>query len=195
MPQAATLSDRDVKRALNYTATRRYAERDRAVILTSLYAGLRAKELAALNWDDVFDDEGAVRSQFTLTAAQTKGQKSRTVYVGSGLRNALTRYARYTNTAAHQFGGDKKRSPLFPSQRKSRFNANTMCQLLLDIYKGCGLSTASSHSGRRTFITRLAAQGVSVRVLAELAGHSSIQTTQRYIDVNAEQMARAVELV
>ena len=37
--------------------------------------------------------------------------------------------------------------------------------------------------------TELASKGVSVRVLAELAGHSSIQTTQRYINVNPQQMS------
>jgi integrase/recombinase XerD len=70
-----------------------------------------------------------------------------------------------------------------------------MCQLFLDIYKACGLANASSHSGRRTFITRLAEQGINVRLLAELAGHQHISTTQRYIDVNPQQLARAVELV
>ena len=52
----------------------------------------------------------------------------------------------------------------------------------------------TSHSGRRTFITNLAAKGIGVRVLAELAAHSSIATTQRYIDVNDEQLRAAVEL-
>jgi integrase/recombinase XerD len=70
-----------------------------------------------------------------------------------------------------------------------------MCQLFLEIYRACGLKDASSHSGRRTFITRMAAQGVGVRVLAALAGHSSIQITQRYIDVNSDQLAAAVELL
>ena len=59
----------------------------------------------------------------------------------------------------------------------------------------CGLDGASSHSGRRTFITNLAAKGVSVRILAELASHSNISTTQRYIDVNDNHMRAAVELV
>jgi integrase/recombinase XerD len=190
MAQAAVLSERDVKRVLAYCATRRYALRDRTIVLFSIYAGLRAKELAALRIGDVYDEHGHVRAQFTLAAAQTKGQKARTVYVSSALSQTLKRYA---DALTHDAICD--RSPLFRSQRTGRFNANTMCQLLLDIYKHCGLGTASSHSGRRTFITRLATQGVSVRVLAELAGHSSIQTTQRYIDVNAEQMARAVELV
>jgi integrase/recombinase XerD len=40
----------------------------------------------------------------------------------------------------------------------------------------------------------LAAKGIGVRVLAELAAHASIATTQRYIDVNDEQMRAAVEL-
>jgi integrase/recombinase XerD len=54
---------------------------------------------------------------------------------------------------------------------------------------------ASSHSGRRTFITTLANKGVGVRVLAVLAGHSSITTTQAYIDVNDEIKRSAVELI
>jgi integrase len=62
----------------------------------------------------------------------------------------------------------------------------------LNIYFGAGFENASSHSGRRTFITEFASKGVSVRVLAELAGHSRIQTTQRYIDVNPQQMSAAV---
>ncbi len=85
--------------------------------------------------------------------------------------------------------------PLFPSQKGGHFSANTMCQLFLDIYKACGLRDASSHSGRRTYITRLANKGVGVRLLAELAGHSHISTTQRYIDVNVEQLKEAVELL
>jgi site-specific recombinase XerD len=51
------------------------------------------------------------------------------------------------------------------------------------------------HSGRRTYITRLANKGVGVRLLAALAGHSHISNTQRYIDVNADQMKEAVELL
>ncbi|MDA9020150.1 site-specific integrase, partial [Flavimaricola sp.] len=90
---------------------------------------------------------------------------------------------------------DKPQRPLFESQKGGHFSANTMCQLFLDIYKAVGLKDASSHSGRRTYITRLANKGVGVRLLAELAGHSHISTTQRYIDVNEEQLSAAVELL
>ena len=69
-----------------------------------------------------------------------------------------------------------------------------MCQLFLGVFADCGRG-ATSHTPRRTFITRLANKGVGVRVLAELVGHSSISVTQRYIDVNDAQLARAVELL
>ncbi|MDA8771138.1 site-specific integrase, partial [Planktomarina temperata] len=66
----------------------------------------------------------------------------------------------------------------------SRANANS--RLLLQ---------NAPSSGRRTYITRLANKGVGVRLLAALAGHSHISTTQRYIDVNSEQLSEAVELL
>ena len=52
------------------------------------------------------------------------------------------------------------------SQKGGAFSANTMTQLFLNIYRAAGFENASSHSGRRTFITELASKGVSVRVLA-----------------------------
>jgi integrase/recombinase XerD len=63
------------------------------------------------------------------------------------------------------------------------------------LYRNAGIAGASSHSGRKTFITSLAAQGISVFVLASLAGHRSISTTQRYVSVNDDMKRRAVELV
>ena len=80
---------------------------------------------------------------------------------------------------------------LFNTQKSKRFNTNALTQLVKRLYQRVGIVGASSHSGRRTFITKLATSGVSVRVIAEAVGHSSIATTQRYIDVNDEQMRRA----
>lgn len=70
-----------------------------------------------------------------------------------------------------------------------------MCQLFLNIFTECGIEGASSHSGRRSLLTNLATKGVGMRVLAEIAGHSSIAITQRYVDVTDEQMRRAVEFI
>ena len=188
MRQAQTLNEAQLRRVIQYCRSRCHPVRDETIILFSFYAGLRAKELAALKRGDVFDEEHNVRGQFILSAAQSKGGKTRTVYLNQRLRRALAEYAAGLNLT------DPNRA-LFESQKGGHFSANTMCQLFLDIYKAIGLKDASSHSGRRTYITRLANKGVGVRLLAELAGHSHISTTQRYIDVNAEHLSAAVEMI
>ena len=188
MRQAQTLNEAQLRRVIKYTRSRRHPVRDETIILTSFYAGLRAKEIAALTVGNVFDEDGNVRSQFILSAAQSKGGQTRTVYLNQRFRKVLLEYSACIRITDPQ-------RPLFASQKGGHFSANTMCQLFLDIYKAVGLKDASSHSGRRTYITRLANKGVGVRLLAELAGHSHISTTQRYIDVNAEQLSAAVELL
>ena len=190
MAQAATLNDAQIRRALRFCQTRKHTVRDHTILLFSIYTGLRAKELAALCIGDVFNADHTVRSQFTLNKTQTKGARTRTVFVNRALSQQRVLYASYRNLSSCD-----PAAALFPSQKGGHFSANTMCQLFLNIYKQCGLTDASSHSGRRTFITRLANQGIGVRVLAALAGHSSIAVTQRYIDVNDAQLANAVELL
>ena len=84
----------------------------------------------------------------------------------------------------------------FYSQKRNSdgFTANTLTQFFHYLYKRAGIDGASSHSGRRTFITNLATNGVGVRVLMSLAGHKNISTTQAYIDVNDDMKRKAVEL-
>lgn len=187
MPAAKIITERELKRALTYCGTRRHNLRDQTILQLSYYAGLRACELAALTVGDVYDADGMTKSVITLNSTQTKGQRSRTFYVNSRLQRLLADYhSKCLFRAEHD--------PLFQTQQGGAFSANTMSQLFLNIYHSCGLHGCSSHSGRRSFITRLADQGVAVHLLAALAGHRSIQTTQRYITVNEALLTRAVEL-
>ena len=186
MKQAKTLTDKQLKAVLVQCATRRHAARDRAVVLFSHLAGLRAKEIALLTVSNVLSEQG-IRDEFVLSAEQTKGRKARRVFVSSRLRQEISAYLKQAKLR-------KGCDALFQSQKGAGFSANTMCQLLIRIYGDCGLEGATSHSGRRSFITNLAAKGVGVRVLAELAAHASISTTQRYIDVNDTQLRHAIEL-
>jgi len=63
------------------------------------------------------------------------------------------------------------------------------------IYKMAGIDGASSHSGRRQFVTQLADRGINARLVQVLAGHKHLSTTQRYIDVNENALRNAVELL
>ncbi len=75
------------------------------------------------------------------------------------------------------------------------FSANTICQLFGELFRRAAVDGASSHSGRRQFITKLAHAGISAKVIMELAGHKLLGTTQRYIDVNDEMKRAAVEVL
>ena len=188
MKQAKTLKANELRAVLAYVATRRHAVRDRAIVITSFLSGMRAHELASLRLGDVIGEDGRMRDEIALDASQTKGNHARRVFVNSKLKRELGNYIKSS------CGDGKSTDPLFRSQKRGAFNANTTCQLFLNIYAACGIKGASSHSGRRTFITNLASKSVSVRVLAVLAGHSSISTTQRYIDITDQQLRNAVEL-
>ena len=85
--------------------------------------------------------------------------------------------------------------PLFYTQRSDGFTANTLTHIVNGIYRGAGISGATSHSGRRTGLTNLAERGVGVRTLMALAGHSNMATTQGYIDLRPAMLKAAVELV
>jgi integrase/recombinase XerD len=149
---------------------------------------MRVGEVAALRWSDVVALDGGVKSEVRLTAAQTKGRKPRTVLLPERLREHLLLYVR-------SVGQRRATAPFFDTQRSSGFTANTLTHVINGIYRAAGIDGATSHSGRRTFITNLAERGVSARVLMSLAGHQNLSTTQRYIDIKPSMLRAAVELV
>lgn len=189
MPQAKTLSEKELKIVLATVAQGRHPARNRAMVLMSFLAGMRAGELASLKVGDVVAADGAVKNELRLGADQTKGSRGRVVMLGDKLRKELAAYVATLSNHADD-------APLFYSQvSRAGMSANTVAQLFLELYAKAGINGASSHSGRRTFITSLANKGVGVRVLMALAGHRHMSTTQRYIDLNDEMLKIAVNLV
>ena len=190
MPQAKTLKDSEIKTVLAVINQTTHPERNRAMFLLSHLAGMRVGEIAALKICDVLDDTGKVKEQIYLHASQTKGKKGRTVTFSDKLRKELAGYAKTLKAPDNTWA-------FIPSQRdrKAGFSSNSLGQEFISIYRQAGIHGATSHSGRRTFITNLAHKGVSARVLMALAGHKNLSTTQRYIDVNDELMRGAVNLL
>ena len=188
MAQAATLTQQQLQRVLDYLRTRRHYKRNRVIILLTHYAMLRVGEVAALRYCDVLEADGQIKAETTLMAAQTKGKKGRKIWFAEKVRVELAAYV-----AAYK--PKQLTQPLFYTQRSEGFTANTLTHIINGFYQKAGIYGASSHSGRRTGLTNLADKGVSVRVLMALAGHSQIATTQRYIDLRPSVVKAAVELV
>jgi integrase/recombinase XerD len=157
------------------------------LLLTHL-CGLRIGEVAHLRVEDVVDAQGTIKAEIRLYAERTKNNHARTIFLPKQMQRQLATYLKTTTK-------QKLHAFLFSTQKSQHFSANTATQHLQRLYAHAGIAGATSHSGRRTWLTTLSQKGISVRVLAAMAGHRSIQTTQRYIDVNNDMMHNAAELI
>lgn len=188
MKQAKVLTDAEFKRVLAVVAHGKHADRNRVALMLSHYAGLRVGEIATLRWGDLIGGTSEVLEQFWLNAENTKSQDARSVHLSARLHREIEAYWRNCGNVAPT-------APVVASQKGGAFSANSLCQMFGRIYAAAGIVGATSHSGRRWFITRLAHAGISPKVIMTLAGHKSLATTQRYIEVNDQLLASAVEIL
>ena len=198
MKQARTLNDKELNLLLLYVNTRKYAERDRCMVLMTYLAGMRIAEVATTKIKDVLANDGTIKQEINLTAEQTKGKYPRSVVLNEKLRKEILNYL-LTRFSKQQLAEGQssavKEKPLFNTQKSDGFNANTACYHFHMLYKRAGLEGCSSHSGRRSFLTELSSKSVPLKVLMELAGHRQAQTTMRYVNVTQDMKRAAVELI
>ena len=190
--QAKVLTERQIQKALRYIETTRYPERDRVIFLLSVKAGLRAKEIACLTWAMVTDPEGKVADMIALENRASKGRNGgRTIPLNRQLHAALVAYQ---PVADHKPGGY-----IVTTERASRATAGVITMWFQRLYQSLAFGGCSSHSGRRTFITRAARKvseaGGSLRDVQQLAGHRSLATTQRYVEGDTEAKRKLVNLI
>lgn len=187
--QAKILSDDNVADLLIFAETNRRPMRNKIIILLSAKAGLRAGEIAHLTWSMVTDATGAIGTSLALPDSAAKKGSGRTVPLHADLRSALTEW-RAINRGA---------GPVIVSERGGPMTPLSIVTWFSHAYKMIGLDGCSSHSGRRTFITRAARlvhrAGGSLRDVQLLAGHRSIQTTQRYIDGDTDAQRKLVAMI
>lgn len=190
MATAKSLTSAEIDKVLNYIDQHAFAKRNRIMFLLTVAGGLRVSEVAGLTIGDVRDADGGIRSEVYLNSNRVKHGHARTIYINTKLQHEIAEYVATRNWI-------DETQTLFPTARGPRcaFTPNTLAQHFYWLYKRVGIKQGSSHSGRKTFLTSLSQQGISVFVLASLAGHKSITTTQKYITVNDDMKRRAVELV
>jgi integrase len=187
--QAKIISAATLNRMLAYARWSPFPIRNRAIILLSVKAGLRAAEIAKLEWPMVLDARGKVGDTLCVEDAIAKKRAGRRVPVHLGLRDTLTKLQR-------ESVGE---GPIVVSARGGRMQPNSIVNWFVAMFAELGVDGCSSHSGRRTFITTAARNvhrvGCSLRDVQLLAGHSSIETTQNYIDGDTNGQRRLVSLI
>ncbi len=192
--QAKTLRKVELSRLLNHVSHSRHPERDRVMALLSFKAGLRAKEIAELRWSMVTDASGELADAIALPNSASKGKGGgRTIPLHSELREALT------SLMAVRAEKVRPHLSVVYSERADGYSANAVAVWFHTRFGELGIEGASSHSGRRTFITAAAKKiteaGGSLRDVQELAGHASLATTQRYIQGDTAAKRNVIGLI
>src|SRR5215510_1458057 len=192
--QAKMLSPTQERAILGYLGTTRYPHRDRVLFLLSIKAGLRAKEMASLTWTMVTDATGQIADAIHVHNRASKGKTGgRTIPMHPDLHAALVALQTWRGDAA---GPDR---PVIFSERGGGLSPATVRLWFHRLYTSLKMDGCSSHSGRRTFITRAARKvsqvGGSLRDVQELAGHTSLAMTQRYIEGDTEAKRKLVALL
>lgn len=187
--RALVLSSAEFRRTVAVARETRHGLRNTAILHMSFALGLRAKELALLRINDVLSIDGQLRDEVLLTRSSTKGGKQRLIYLSNRkTRKALIDYLQ-TERKLIARGSDA----LFQSAKGGAFTPNTMQMLFKRIYVAAGLPDASSHSGRRTFATSLIENGIDIKSVSTLMGHSNINMTARYVEDNPLRLQRICE--
>lgn len=191
---AKILTDGDLRLVLRVVRRQRYPERNRVMVLLSVKAGLRACEIAHLTWPMITDAHGKVGTILELPARAAKKGSGRRVPIHPDLRAALTILKR---TCVDYRGGQI--SAVIRSERNGPMTAKAVVDWFRSVFRQVGLEGCSSHSGRRTFVTKAARlihkAGGSLRDVQELVGHRSIKTTQGYIEGDHDAQRRLIGLL
>jgi integrase len=187
--QAKPITHAALRSMLSYVRRTNFPERGRVIILLSSQAGLRACEIAGLRWSMVLDAKGRVGTCLTIEDRIAKKGSGRRVPVHGDLRRALVAL----------LGKSDREGPVVRSSRGGAMRANSVVNWFVVLFRELGMDGCSSHSGRRTFITKAARNvhraGCSLRDVQLLAGHRSIETTQGYIDGNSSGQRKLVSLL
>ena len=190
---AKTINPRMVIATLHYLDGARHPVRNNLIFLLSVKMGLRAKEIANLTWSMVLDAEGTFTDILTLDNSASKGKRGgRVIPLSQTIRDALL---------LHYDASTRKdpRRRIIQTERSDKVAPQVIVNMFQKWFADLGYEGCSSHSGRRTFITnaskKITSVGGSLRDIQYLAGHSSLQTTQGYIEGDSRARGKVVELV
>ena len=188
---AKVLEPVNVRQLLGHVGQQRYPQRNRALVLLSFKAGLRACEIAGLEWPMVLASNQRVAQQITIARSIAKCGSGRRIPLHPDLKAALT--------TLHALEGRPANGPVIRSERSAHMTPGSIVNWFRSAYDQLGLAGCSSHSGRRTFITMsarlLAKSGGSLRDIQELAGPRSLTTTERYIEGDRDAQRRLIKLL
>lgn len=192
--QSKVLNKTQVASVRSHLKSGRNALRNDTIFLLSVKAGLRAKEIASLKWIHVLNGDGTLNDTLHLPDSASKGRSGREIPIHKEILTNLQTLL--LNASKRNFSPEDH---VIRTERSRSTSAQVIVNFFQSLYTRMGYVGCSSHSGRRTFITECARKvstvGGSLRDVQYLAGHSSLQTTQRYIEGSSESKKKLIGII
>ena len=173
----------NVMNSINKNYTGNMLTRDRAIVGLALATGLRVSALVQINIEDVDFDNNCIK-------VIEKRTKTKTIYFGENTKILLQDWIANRN----KYYGDIDTTALFLSQWKRRITTNGVRGLIAKYTQDID-KHITPHKLRATAATQAAARGVSVQTIKDMYGHSSIQTTMRYVQALDKEKAEAINIM
>jgi integrase/recombinase XerD len=190
--QAKTLTKKQCEMVFTHLGSNtRNGKRNQLIFLLSTKSGLRAKEIAHLKWEMVVGSDGGVGESIHLPNSSSKGKSGRIIPIHPQVKTLLVDIFTLSNPLPS--------TNVIRSERSLAVTAQVIVNMFKGWYNEMGLVGCSSHSGRRTFITDAAKKvsqvGGSLRDIQLMVGHTSLQTTQRYIEYDTQSQRMLINLL
>ena len=191
--QAKILNEHQLQALLAWLETRKHADRNQLTVLLSFKAGLRAKEIASLKWSMVMKADGQIGDHIHLPNQASKGKSGRIIAMNKEVRKQLMEVKEVNGIKI-----DDADKFVIWTQRGESTSEQSIVNLFRGWYRKLGFVGCSSHSGRRTAITNWARKaslvGGSLRDVKAMAGHASLTTTSRYIEIDSDAQRKLVNI-
>jgi integrase/recombinase XerD len=157
--------------------------RDRALFAICLYTACRINECVTLHVKDVYDRSLRIRPSLIIRKSNSKGKlDTRTIPIIEDLRGYLKAY-RPPDSEEYLFPGRNGRAHLHP---------DSASHILRKACQRIELEGVSTHSFRRTALTRLSNEGIPLRVIQQISGHRTLDELYKYLEVEEEQIRGAM---
>lgn len=194
--QSKTLNKSQIQMVRTFLKSKRNGLRNETIFLLSVKSGLRSKEISLLSWKMVCKSDGTIDDYINLPNSSSKGNSGRIIPLHKDIKFNLQ-----IMLMEHKglFGFDINKSFIVRTERTPFTTSQSIVNMFQSWYGRLGLIGCSSHSGRRTFITetskKISLVGGSLRDIQMMVGHSSLQTTQRYIEGDSESQKKVIDLI
>ena len=194
--QSKVLNKSQIEMVSNYLRSKRNGLRNQTIFLLSVKVGLRSKEISQLSWKEVCNSDGKIGDYINLTNKTSKGKSGRIIPLHRDVKQNLIELL---DIHRGYMGFNINSSFIVRTERSPFTTSQSIVNMFQRWYRTLGLIGCSSHSGRRTFITetskKISLVGGSLRDVQMMVGHSSLQTTQRYIESDSESQRKVVDLL